>query len=227
MRKADKSRILARLTLSSVRRQHSKADHDWCAKRASVATPSRRSGRNPRGGRSSASRALRLQLVLASVTLACAPGDREMVIRSRRCERVQAAAEPVGFRRVDLERSYQAEADYVPGPQARAVVFTQREWADLWQTIAPSVRLPTVVIGNSALVVVASGVFRDGPTSEEIVDVCRSKTTGAITVLLQISGATQLNNYPDRSIQAVLIDRRLLDQHRVDFVDLPARTINP
>ena len=110
---------------------------------------------------------------------------------------------------------------YVRGPQARVLVRTHDEWAKLWKVIGDTVPLPSVELGDSVLVVVASEDFGSGPARIEIEDVRRCRRDGKILALLRLHTQDQLNDYGDRSIRAVLVGRSYIGDQAIEFVDLP------
>jgi hypothetical protein len=128
----------------------------------------------------------------------------------------------VPLARVNLAPYVPPGIDFVPGPRAREVVRNQDEWARLWKTIGDTIPLPPIELGDSVLVVVASEQFPDGPARVEIEDLRVCRRTGDLVAFLRLHTQQALNDYPDRSIRAVLVGRSRVGDRAVQFVDLPA-----
>ena len=131
-----------------------------------------------------------------------------------------ASGHHLPFHAIDLGIGATPRAPYVTGPAGREVVIDSAQWRSVWSRYAPSLPLPPVAFRDTVVLLVATRAYASDRRTVRIVDVQRCKS-GIVAVLMQAERRYAQNDYGDRTLAAVALDRSLIGAASVQFVDLP------
>lgn len=135
------------------------------------------------------------------------------------CVGTPAGSVPVAFTRIDLGPGTRRDIPFVQGRDARLVIQTAKEWHTEWRRIADTLQSPPLGFGDSAVILVASGVYGSGPRELRIEEVRRCRDDSTLMVFVRLHTGARQVDYPSRSLRAVGVLRANVGTRAVRFVD--------
>jgi hypothetical protein len=135
------------------------------------------------------------------------------------CAGTRADSDPIAFSVVDLGPS--ARGDHIPfpdGPEGRAVVGSNDEWARVWDLLTDSIPLPAVDLRNSIVLIAATQTYSSSPVDLKFESVRRCRASGEIVAALRLYAKTLSHDYPGRDLAAIELSRSEVSGRRVRFI---------